>query len=343
VNEWLRHILNQQQVIAPVRGAGGDEMFAPITSPDEVLWTFENPLGPPKQFLLPQTDPLARFRRASGHYEVEALPPPEPRVLFNVRSCDATGLAYLRQTYWRDLADDVVESRAASMTLVSLACHVPCSVGFCVCTDAGPFLRKDFDLQLTDLGSEFFIDIGTEKGRALTELAPRLFHPAQDAERERRDALAQEALGRFGTETCHFGAAMRRISTHRVAEELWEAMSPWCLDCGGCTHVCPTCYCFSVSDVQEAEGCSTRCRLWDSCQYQAFTLEASGHNPREKRQERIKRRFHHKVSAQYFRRDGRVGCVGCGRCVKACMGTTDMTTVVAAIRHGTWDGGRVHA
>jgi ferredoxin len=54
----------------------------------------------------------------------------------------------------------------------------------------------------------------------------------------------------------------------------------------------------------------------------------------------MKRRFHHKVSAQYFKRDGRVGCVGCGRCIKVCMGTTDMPAVVEALRKGAWDGGR---
>lgn len=69
---------------------------------------------------------------------------------------------------------------------------------------------------------------------------------------------------------------------------------------------------------------------------QAFTLEGSGHNPRAKRGERMRRRFFHKVSAQYFVRDGMAGCVGCGRCIRACMGSTDMPTVVAAIRKGAW-------
>ncbi len=343
VNEWLAHILHHRDVIAPTRSPGGDTMFAPITSPDDVLWDFENPLAPPKQFLLPQTEPLAHFRRIDGHMHVEPVAEQRERVLFNVRSCDASALAFLRETYARDLADDVVERRAASLTVVTLACSVPCELGFCVCTDAGPFLRRDFDVQLTDLGDAFFVEVGTDKGRALVGLADALFQDAASDDQARRDASELAARAHFGGETCHFGSAMRRISTKRVADELWESMSAWCLDCGGCTHVCPTCYCFSVSDTPPADGCSTRCRLWDSCQYSAFTLEATGHNPRTAHGERMKRRFHHKASAQYFQRDGRVGCVGCGRCVKVCMGTTDMPTVIAAIRHGTWDGGRAHA
>ncbi|MBI2407263.1 MAG: 4Fe-4S dicluster domain-containing protein [Gemmatimonadetes bacterium] len=343
VHDWLAHILDRREIIAPTRAANGDEIFARITSPGEVLWTFENPLGPLKQFLLPQTEPLAHFKTVDGHVAVEAARIPAERVLFNVRSCDATGLAFLRQMYARDLPDDTVERRAAALTVVTLACTMPCPLGFCPCTDAGPFLRKDYDLQLTDIGTALHVEVGTDKGRALLDLSPHLFRPADEEASARRTTAEQTALASFGDETCHFASAMRRISTHRVAEGLWEAMSPWCLECGACTHLCPTCYCFSVSDAPATDGCSTRCRLWDSCQYSAFTMEASGHNPRHASRERIKRRFHHKVSAQYFRRDGRVGCVGCGRCVKACMGTTDMPTVVAAIRHGTWDGGRIHA
>ncbi len=342
VDTWLARIIEAQEVIAPVSGPGGDEIFAPVASPSEVLWSFENPLCPPKQFLLPQTEALARFSRVDGHVQVEASPAPPPRVLFNVRSCDVSGLAFLRAMYEQDLADDTVARRADTLTLVSLACVTPCPLGFCVCSDAGPFLHQDYDLQLTPLDGALYVEVGSDKGRALLDLAPELFRPAGPEDRARRAAAEHAARESFGDETCHFGSAMRRISTRRVAEELWEAMSPWCLECGGCTHICPTCYCFSVSDVKENDGCSVRCRMWDSCQYDAFTLEASGHNPRREQRERMKRRFHHKVSAQYYVRDGRVGCVGCGRCIKVCMGTTDMPAVVASVRAGRWDGGRAY-
>ncbi|MBW7934413.1 MAG: 4Fe-4S dicluster domain-containing protein [Gemmatimonadaceae bacterium] len=343
VNTWLTHIIREREVIAPTRGAGGDPIFAPVSSPDDVLWTFENPLGSPKQFLLPQTEALAHFRKRDGHYAVEPAAPPPPRVLFNVRSCDASALAYLRETYARDLSDDALARSADALTVVTLACTTPCELGFCVCCDAGPFLQRDFDLQLTDLGASLFVEVGSDKGRALIALAPTLFRAPSSAAAFERARAEVEVLGHFGKETCHFASAMRRISTHRVPDALWEAMSPWCVECGGCTHICPTCYCFSVADEVEADDCSTRCRLWDSCQYAAFTMEASGHNPRAAHAERIKRRFHHKVSAQYFQRDGRVGCVGCGRCVKVCMGALDMPAVVAAIRHGHWEGEVAHA
>lgn len=337
---WVGRLLQHAEVIAPVKGQGGDEVFASVGAPEDVLWSFRNPLMPPKHVLLPQTDELAQIRRVDGHYRIETPPAPPQRILLNVRSCDAVGLAMLRQVHADDLPDASVLRRYDALTVVSLACGEPCPLGFCVCCDAGPFLHSDYDLQLTDLGDRVHAEPGTDKGQALLDLAPDLFRPAVAEDTGARAAAEHQALGAFGKETCHFGAAMRRISTRRVAEELWAQMSPWCLECGGCNFACPTCYCFSTADRTDEDGCVTRCRNWDSCQYAEFTLEASGHNPRRERADRMKRRFFHKVSAQYFQREGRVGCVGCGRCVQVCMGTTDVPAVVGAIRKGAWQPGR---
>jgi formate hydrogenlyase subunit 6/NADH:ubiquinone oxidoreductase subunit I len=325
------------RVIGPVLAEGGDEMFRPLESPSELLWEFTNPLGPPKQFLLPQTDPLLRIRNGADGIELETVYDERATVLINVRSCDAKAFAYLHRMLAADPPDDAYLRRAARTTIVTLACHRPCPLGFCVCCDAGPFLDEGYDVQLTDLGDRWLAEPGGDRGEALLADAGTLFRPALPAELERRRELERAALRAFGTETCHFASAMRRISTGRVAPGLWDTMSDWCLECGGCNFACPTCYCFSVRDRAEDDGW-LRCRTWDSCQYAAFTREASGHNPREAHGERVKRRFFHKASAQHYLRDGMVGCVGCGRCVKVCMGVTDMPAVVAAIRKGAWRG-----
>ena len=365
VQAWVERLIGQGEVIAPRRGPGGDEVFGTISRPEEVLWDFGNPLAPPKEFLLPQTEPLALIRREGGSMHVEPICDEEPRILLNLRSCDLTGIRFLEQVLGQDIPDRAFLRRAESFTLVSLACTKPCPLGFCVCCGAGPFLGEGFDLQLTDLGDVLLAEAGGSKGERLLEVGEGLFRAPTSEELERRVSLEEEALRSFGEITCHFGSAMRRISTRRVDETVWAAMAPWCLGCGGCNLACPTCYCFSVKDrsVQWAgkpgDGATdagtrwkdpgegdlgpswVRCRTWDSCQYEAFTLEASGHNPRADRAERMKRRFYHKVSAQYYQKDGVLGCVGCGRCIRVCMGTTDMPAVVEAIRKGAWEGAGV--
>lgn len=353
LGEWVGRLQGDADVIGPHLTPWGDEEFRTVSEPGAILWDFVNPLDPPKRFFLPQTEPLARITGDRDGFRVEEVHDERPRVFLNLRSCDLKGLLYLRKMHATDLPDESFLRRFDSFTLVSLACSKPCPLGFCVCCDAGPFLRDGFDLQLTDLGSTLLAEFGSAKGRGLLEAGDGLFRPATPADVERRQELETLALRSFGEETCHFGSAMRRISTRRVDGSLWKAMTPWCLECGGCNLACPTCYCFSVKDMPSAawknepeaaddgsSACWTRCRIWDSCQYSAFTMEASGHNPRDAKEERMKRRFFHKVSAQYYQKDGLLGCVGCGRCVQVCLGTTDMPAVVEAVRKGRWEGGR---
>jgi ferredoxin len=336
ITQWLRNLLQIGEVIAPVRGPCGDVLFSTIRSPEEIVWNFENPLPPPKQFVLPQTDPLVKIKRNGDRHEVEPICDETRRFLFNIRSCDVKGIAFLSRVHGMEPADAAYLRRAYNLTIISLACVIPCPLGFCVCTGSGPFLSDSYDVQLTDLGESFLAEVGSEKGEAAVGGLPNFFREATDSEVVKRRRLELEAKSQLGEETCHFASAMRRISTGRVPDALWEKMGEWCLECGGCNMICPTCYCFSVKDHGN-DGTWIRCRIWDSCQYAAFTLEASGHNPRADRTQRMKRRFFHKASAQYYQRDGMVGCVGCGRCIKVCLGATDMPAVVHAIRRGKWN------
>jgi 4Fe-4S dicluster domain len=335
ITKWLEKLLNWGEVVGPVRSTCGDILFSTIHSVDEVVWDFSNPLHPPKEYVLPQIDPIVRIKGDGHKHQVEPIYDDTRRVLLNVRSCDAKGIAFINRMQEAEPADASYLRRAHNLTVITLACTTPCPLGFCICTDSGPFLHDGFDVQLTGLGETYLVEVGSAKGEAVVAEGQGLFRIATDDEVLRRRELEVEARRHFGQETCHFGSAMRRISTRRVPDALWEKMSDWCLECGGCNVVCPNCYCFSVKDLG-CDGGWIRCRLRDSCQYSAFTLEASGHNPRRYRKDRMKRRFFHKVSAQYYVRDGTVGCVGCGRCIKVCLGSTHMPAVVAAIRKGQW-------
>ncbi len=335
VTKWIEKLLESGEIIAPSRTPCGDVLFSTIRSAEQVLWDFPNALHPPKVFVLPQTDPIVKIKRNGQGYEVEPIHDDRRRFLFNARSCDAKGIAFLTRMHEMEPADASYLRRSGNLTVISLTCTTPCSFGFCTCTDSGPFLSDSYDAQLTDLGDCYLVEVGSAKGEAAVSKAQSLFRKASEGDIAKRKKLEAVARTLFGENTCHITSAMRRISTRRVPDALWEEMSDWCLECGGCNLVCPTCYCFSVKDLGQNEMW-IRCRMWDSCQYAAFTLEASGHNPRPQRKDRLKRRFFHKVSAQYYARDGMVGCVGCGRCIKVCLGITQMPAVVAAIRRGKW-------
>jgi sulfhydrogenase subunit beta (sulfur reductase) len=337
IGEWVAQLIKQATVVAPTVAQNGEAIFSQVATPDEIAWNFINPLSPAKQYVLPQTEPIVAINRDKNGYHVDPIYDERPRIIFNIRSCDVRGVAFLTKVHESDLPEDNYLKRINRTLLISLSCNQPCPKGFCICFDAGPFLQRDYDIQLTDLGGHFLAEPGTSAGKELLAQARTLFRPATEKEISWRKNLEEKAKTLFGEQTAHFGSAMRRISTGRVEESLWEAISDWCLECGGCNLICPTCYCFSVADRANGGGW-TRCKTWDSCQYAAFTSEATGHNPRAEHKERIKRRFFHKVSAQYYKRDGIPGCVGCGRCITVCMGTAHMPAVVAAVRRGVWNG-----
>ena len=99
----------------------------------------------------------------------------------------------------------------------------------------------------------------------------------------------------------------------------WKELGERCLACGMCTQVCPTCYCFNVSDEADLTLKSgKRIRSWDSCQVEEFALVAGGHNFRKARALRQRHRFLRKGKYQY-EAFGMIGCVGCGRCAQACL------------------------
>ncbi len=59
----------------------------------------------------------------------------------------------------------------------------------------------------------------------------------------------------------------------------WDDLAFSCINCGTCTFVCPTCWCFDIQDETKGKT-TTRMRNWDSCMFPLFTLHGSGHNPR---------------------------------------------------------------
>ncbi len=332
--EWVGKLIGRAQVIAPRRAQGGDVAYDIVETPDQVAWDYSTSINPLKRFLFPQGDELLRWQRAGDDgLQLEPTYDETDRIFLAVRSCDLSGVLFLDRVFSREPEDVYYMTRRQHSTLISLTCSEPVEDCFCVCADAGPFLETGFDLQLTALSDDYLVEVGTEKGQELINQAEGLFAPAPDELIQARRDLEKEVEARFAEHKSYFAAALRKVTFDRVPDELWEEMADRCLECGGCSFVCPTCTCFLTADWQ-SEGEGHRDRLWDSCLYSCYTLEASGHNPRAQRRDRVKARFFHKLSYQFAKELETHGCVGCGRCIATCLGSNDMPTVTARIRRG---------
>lgn len=162
-----------------------------------------------------------------------------------------------------------------------------------------------------------------------------IFKKGVQAHIDRRRAILNDVRKRFKTTTSWFSAAIRNVSQGSILDKTWEEIGNRCLECGGCTYVCPACTCFTISDRKMGPDTSERIRIWDSCALAGFTRMAGGHNPRRAVHDRRNRRFFRKLSHYFIQRELSVACVGCGRCAAVCHGAIGMPSVVEMLRRAT--------
>lgn len=328
------------EVIAPFYGRESDTVFDVVTDEnrEKIQLHSANPYYPPKRYVFPHIERLLKVRRSNGDIQIEPVYEGRKTAIFGIRSCDLAGLAHMDHFYLKgDFRDLYYAKRRENLFLVNTVCSDPdrdisrdC---FCVCTDTGPAAREAFDLQLMDLGDEFMAVAGSAAGESMFALP--FFKKGGQAHVDQRRAILTEARKHFKTSTSWFSGAIRYISQGEVPEQTWQEIGDRCLECGGCTYVCPVCSCFTVSDRQVGPNEVERVRSWDACALAGFTRMAGGHNPRKAVHDRRNRRFFHKLSHYFIERELSMGCVGCGRCAAVCHGDVGMPSVVEMIRRST--------
>ena len=173
-------------------------------------------------------------------------------MIFGIRSCDLQGLLHFDHFFSGAFKDNYYWDKRDAITVISIACNTPMDTCFCICCDGGPSLEKGFDLQLTDLGDNYLVDIGSQKGIDVLNLLSETFQYADEQEEQKRQQLMQ-ACDEKMVKTAYLAKAIIQITNNRINEDLLDEMGAECFSCGGCTHVCPMCSCFDVNDVMCSE------------------------------------------------------------------------------------------
>ena len=276
---------------------------------------------PQSEVLMDYTlDPAA----ADTHVLKETPAPAKPAAALAVRPCDAYSFVLVRRNFDApDVKDNYWLRNYAATTFVGLACDRPCSTCFCTTAGCGPFHEEGLDVLLVDDGDHFLAKILTDKGDA--------FITAAGWSGAAPEAEARIAAGRTAAEA----KIISRVNTDRLAAQaqlelyqadFWESIAFACINCGTCTYLCPTCWCFDIQDeIRGQQG--IRMRNWDSCMFPLFTLHGSGHNPRDKKVQRVRQRFMHKLKYYVDKYGDGIQCVGCGRCVQYCPVNIDIRHV----------------
>lgn len=309
VPQWLNKLSSELEVIAPVT-RHGEVLFKSITDAAEVTLDYGNPLVSPKEYFLPQTENLFRYEAGKNGFNITLPKKENKRVIFGIRSCDVQALLILDRVLNGDLRDEYYVGKRASTTLIAIGCSKPTETCFCGPVKAGPFPQDGADVVLTDIGDSYFVEVVSDKGKALVARSPELFGKVSPANRGKKEQAVAEANKLAGSPFS--AAAISRLMKVHFDDPMWKELGDRCIQCGGCTYICPTCWCFDVVDRVE-DGGGVRMRNWDCCLLPGFTRMAGGLNPRDTAELRIKQRFYHKWD-YFVERYGILQCVGCGRC-----------------------------
>ncbi len=300
---------NERRLIAPQR-KGNQVHFQPAGAVEEIPFDYIQTALSAKSVLFPPVEELMRYHQDENGVQIvernlDLLP---ETVAFGLRPCDAAAVTYMTRQFTADKPDLLFSKRLEKTTFVTVSCTRADADCFCTSVGVTPGDTRGSDLLLTPLGGESYLaEVLTAKGEALVALAPGLFAPATAVNKE-------EHLAQVPPE---FDMAVLRDKLGKAFESpFWEETSLRCLGCGACSYVCPVCSWFDIQD-EGSHKKGMRLRCWDSCGSALFTLHASGHNPRHMQGERWRQRMMHKFS--YMPEQLQVpGCVGCGRCLRAC-------------------------
>jgi len=293
-----------------------------LRSSAELRLDYDVTILPPKKYFLRPAEILLRFD--GEKYEAEF--DDEEFVLVGVHPYDMTAINQMDKLYSEDNFDSHYMRRRENATII--ACDVARASENVFASSMGTAtVSEGFDILLTDIGDFYVAEAATDKGEKLLVNAEGV-STADDEDLKAREKIQEENKKnlnkhKLGCKPSELSGLLEKAYNHPI----WEELGKKCFSCGSCNQVCPTCYCFNVQDeVSWDLKSGTRKRVWDGCLLDGFTKVAGGHEFRGSRADRIRHRIYRKGKYVPEKIGGEIACVGCGRCVGACL--TDIANPV---------------
>ncbi len=311
--------------VAALTSKEGQPIYDYVTTSKKVDLDYKPTVLSPKKFFFPQDEVILEY---TDEGKVAAKIAAEPQVLFGVRPCDIHGIEILDQAFSESNGDPNYLAKRENTIIVGIDCHKECDEdAFCYKVNAH-HAERGFDVMMYELDGEYAIQTATDKGKQFVEQ----YFTTKAADETALKAYGQKKDAVFGKYTPfkdldHLPDVFEANKDH----EVWKEEGDRCLSCGSCIMVCPTCYCFDVADelalsLKKGE----RIRRWDACMLSSFAEVAGGENFREAAKARLQHRIGRKFDYLMRKHDQSV-CVGCGRCVRACLADISPKTIAEKI------------
>jgi len=272
----------------------------------------------PKFLFLPAVESIASFNREDAKYESEIEN--EAFVVFGVHPYDVVAINQMDTIFSQPNRDEHYMTRRNNATIVAVDVQTPSEdvfAGYMGTATVG----EGFDVLVTRIGDdEYLIDAATEKGEQLIASLSGA-KDADDKDIQSRAKVWEENKKKLRKHELKVKPSeWPELLKKSVESPLGEEKSEKCFSCGSCNLVCPTCYCFDVQeDVNWDMKSGKRTRTWDGCMLTNFATVAGPHNFRADKAERYRHRYYRKGAYVPEKLDGEIACIGCGRCINACV------------------------
>jgi sulfhydrogenase subunit beta (sulfur reductase) len=319
LQKFLDVTASKMTVYAPVKSGKGFN-FSRLEGGRKIdLKGYTNTEFPPRGILMPEGETLLKY----GGHAIREVFDDGKRVIFGIRPCDVHAITVLDKVMMgHGDIEEHYEAKRKNTLIVALKCIE--AGENCFCESMGTHeLTEDFDLLFTEAGSEYHVEVGSPEGAKLVKAAGKIFTRTPEKSANATPGCKKKI------DTDGLNDMMKRAAKSRI----WEDVARRCLSCASCTAVCPTCFCFSLKhepDIADLKKGEIK-REMDYCMLLRFSRVAGDFVFRQHRAERLKQFFYHKL-VYGFENEGRMHCVGCGRCITECMAGIDITDEVARVR-----------
>jgi sulfite reductase subunit B len=308
--------LGKEMEIVGVKSRYGKYVYDKITNFEELCLDYDVTVMPPTKYLLPLRETLFRFKVGDDSGVKPAIEA-KPLAIIGVHPYDVHAIGLLDEAFIAVNPDPNYVARRRNTVIIAVDCLSPSPRSFA--NAMGTRLAEDgFDLLLTNIGGEYLVTVGSEKGAEILNKHATVRRPSGD-EIARQKAVRDEALTRYNLSLDVSRDRLPKLLEENYDSPYWESRSATCLSCGSCVMVCPTCFCFDVQDDVALDlKNGERFRFKDGCMLVDFARVATGENFRHDKASRFRHRIYRK-GKYVLERYGKVGCVGCGRCASTCL------------------------
>jgi len=314
-DSFVDAVIQSQKVYGP-QAKGEKFDFGALSTSEALCLDYDVTLQPPTQYFLPVRETLMTFE-VGGAYKSEYND--EAFVLLGVHPYDLVAINQMDMLFSQDNYDNHYMTRRKHATIGACDVVTPSANVFAASMDTA-VTKEGCDLLITVIGDEYVLEAVTDKGAILLAKAEGA-SDANEADLQKRQAVWDTNKKVLNKHELKCDAAyLPKLLSKAYDHEVWDEMAKTCFACGSCNLVCPTCYCFDVKDDVNWDMCTgKRERCLDGCLLDGFTKVAGDHEFRSVQAHRFRHRLFRKAKYVPAKIGGQIACVGCGRCINACL------------------------